>query len=227
MPYLHPSGGPVYHLRAWRYGRVLWRPFHAQVENWLSGWRPRCGHLLLVGPSGGYALDAGFLEKFEHITVLEPDGLARRILSRRFPRMPFRFDSGFDLARPDGFERLARRYPDAAFLFCNLLGQQLVGQARGFQRQTWLSSLAPALAGRSWASWHDLASAQRAPDGREVLRLERGKPLDAVLGHFWRGGELTIHDHECADLVADAPREYTVWTLLPGRFHVVEWLAFP
>jgi hypothetical protein len=195
------------------------------VHAWLAGWRPTETHLVLVGPSGGYALEARFLNRFARVTVLEPDPLARHTLARRFPGIPFRFAADPGLARADGFTRLARRYPDAAFLFCNLLGQSLVGQGADFQRQAWLFGLAHALAGRSWASWHDLASTRRRPDRTEVLRLERGKPLDVVLGYFWRGGELAIHDHECSGLLADAPREYAAWELRPGQYHLVEWLA--
>lgn len=226
MPWLHPSGGLVYHLHAWRYGTTLWPAFHAHVHDWLAGWQPDANHLVLVGPSGGYALDAGFLGRFERITVLEPDGLARHLLSRRFPRSAFRFDTSFNLSRPDGFQRLAQRYPDAAFLFCNLLGQCLVGQASNFDRRAWLSDLAPALKGRSWASWHDLASSHREPDSRASFQLQRAEPLEGVLGRFWRGGELTIHDHECTGIASDAPRRYALWELRPGQYHVVEWLVF-
>lgn len=225
MPWLHPSGGLVYHLRAWRYGKTLWPAFHVQVKDWLAGWHPGADHLVLVGPSGGYALDVGFLNRFGRVTVLEPDALARHILNRRFPRSAFRFDAGCHLARPDGFEQLARRYPDAAFLFCNLLGQHLIGQPSTLDRQAWLSSLAPAMKARSWASWHDLATSHRAPDSRAPFQLQRAAPLEEVLGRFWQGGELSIHDHECTGLVADAPRRYALWALRPGQYHVVEWLA--
>lgn len=225
MPWLHPSGGLVYHLRAWRHGKALWPAFHAQVRDWLAAWQPVADHLVLVGPSGGYALDAGFLARFDRITVLEPDGLARRILARRFPRTTFHFDTGFDLARPAGFDLLARRYADAAFLFCNLLGQHLVGQASGFDRQAWLSRLEPALRGRSWASWHDLASSHRRPGGRAACHFRQAEHLDAVLGKFWQGGELSIHDHECSGLASSHPRQCIIWELRPGQYHVVEWLA--
>jgi len=226
MPWLHPSGGLVYHLRAWRYGGTHWSAFHDRVHGWLSGWRPPESHLVLVGPSGGYALEGAFLQRFGQVTVLEPDPLARSILTRRFPRIPFRFAADPGLARADGFERLARCHPDAAFLFCNLLGQPLVGQGPDFQRQSWLSGLASALAECSWASWHDLASTQRQPDALSHLGMDGAEPLEKVLNRYWQGGELTIHDHECAGLAPDAPREYALWELRPGQYHLVEWLAF-
>lgn len=228
MPFLHPSGGLVYHLRARRYGSTLWPSFHGQVREWLAGWRPAGDHLVLVGPSGGYALDQGFLQGFRRVSVLEPDRLARLILKHRFPGIPFCFDEDPGLARPDGFSRLARRYPCGALLFCNLLGQSPVGQGADFHRREWLAGLAPALAGRAWASWHDLASTHEAPDETGTLRLERAESLESVLERYWRGGgrgELAIHDHECAGLVPEAPREYALWALRPGQYHVVEWLV--
>jgi len=226
MPFLHPSGGAVYHLRAWRYGKTLWPDFHSRVRAWLAAWPPETDHLVLVGPSGGYALDAGFLARFSRLTVLEPDRLACRLLEHSFPHSRFRFDTNFDLAKADGFHLLAKRYPDAAFLFCNLLGQQLVGQEAGFDRQAWLADLEPAIAGRAWASWHDLVSTPRAPDSMEAIGLERAEPLDALLGRYWKGGDLAIHDHESDGLVLEAPRQYAIWALRPGQYHLVEWLAF-
>lgn len=228
MPLLHPSGGLVYHLRAWRYGPSLWSDFHGRVRAWLAGWRPGTEHLVLVGPSGGYALDLRFLQGFPRVTVLEPDRLARVILERRFPGVPFRFDKDPGLARADGFSRLAARYPEGAFLFCNLLGQSPVGQDADFRHRAWLSGLEAALAGHAWASWHDLASTGEPPDETATTRLERAAPLESVLECFWRGERqkpLTIHDHECGGILPDAPREYTVWELRPGRYHVVEWLG--
>ncbi|MEW5769576.1 MAG: hypothetical protein AB1831_04350 [Pseudomonadota bacterium] len=222
MPVLHPSGGLVYHLRAWRHCATLWAPFHVQVRAWLADWRPAATHLVLLGPSGGYALDTAFLARMPRITVLEPDPLARAILRRRFPGTAFRFAPGEGLGRPDGLQRLAAACPDAAFLFCNLLGQRLVGQ--GEARQDWLAGLPAALAGRAWASWHDLASTHRPPDVAEPFTLPRAEPLDEVLAHAWHGGELIIHDHETAGLLPDAPRRHALWTLSPGHYHLVEWL---
>ncbi len=85
MPILHASGGLLYHLRAWRWRRTLWAPFLAQVRRWQTDWRPDARHLVLIGPSGGYAQTRQFLERFPEITALEPDPVARYILARRFP----------------------------------------------------------------------------------------------------------------------------------------------
>ena len=225
MPLFHPSGGLAYHLRAWRYRHTLWHPFHAEVRRWLADWQPQASHLVLVGPSGGYALEGAFLARFSRITVLEPDPVARALLQRGFPWTSFQFESHADLVQADGFQRLAARYPHAAFLFCNLLGQPLLGQGRGQGRQTWLSGLQPALTGRDWASWHDLVSTERMPDQGEPFGLAQAEPLDTLLGRVWQGGELAIHDHEMSGLAPGLPRQYALWPLFPGRFHLIEWFA--
>ena len=229
---LHPSGSLPYHLRAWRRRRSLWAPFHAEVRRWLTDWRPQTSHLVLIGPSGGYALSLQFLERFRRIDMLEPDPLARWILRRRFPQIRFNPQESRYLARPGGFAQLAENYPAAAFLFCNLLGQELQGeelqsQAAGFDRAAWLAELEPALAGRAWASWHDLVSSRRMPERQMHLHLARAQPLDTLLTQWWQGGTLEIVDHATAGLRPDSPRNYAIWHLAPHAWHLIEWLAQP
>ncbi len=222
---LHPSGSLPYHLRAWRWRHSLWAPFHAQVRRWLTDWRPFARHLVLIGPSGGYALTAQFLERFEHIDVLEPDPLARWLLRRRFPNFLFRWHDGRDLPKAGGFSRLAARFPEAAFLFCNLLGQELQGQPADFRRAAWLAELEPALANREWASWHDLASTSRPPDRPPPPAIEQAMPLDRLLAACWEGGELAVIDHDTAGLCPQLPRRYAIWRLSPGSHHLIEWIG--
>jgi len=50
MPLLHPSGGLLYHLRAWRWQNMRWLPFHSEVARWLDAWQPEAAELVLVGP---------------------------------------------------------------------------------------------------------------------------------------------------------------------------------
>jgi hypothetical protein len=235
----HPSGGLIYHGRALRWQRTLWRPFHAAVAQWLAQWlqqwqgtsQHKAEQLVLVGPSGGYALNADFLAHFARLTVLEPDGLARRILQHKFPACRFEMadevtDSPtFKLAQPDGFDHLAQYYPKAAFLFCNLFGQQLMGSTPAhFERQRWLIGLVPAMQGHIWASWHDLASTTRPPDVMGVCHHAQSEALADVLAHYWHGGELEIYDHECSGICPELPRQTAIWQLTAKRYHLIEWL---
>lgn len=222
--FLHPSGGLFYHLRALRHRRALWAPFHDQVGRWLSDWRPPCDRLVLIGPSAGYALPRAFLERFHEIQVLEPDPLARRLLRRRFAGIPLAF-AELDLAAADGPAQLARRYPWSAFLFCNLLGQQLVGSRPDFDRRTWLASLEAALAGRDWASWHELISTEQPPRSLAGFHCARIEALESLCEHYWPGGELTLVDHDTGGLRPWRPRQYALWPLTRRRFHLIEWIA--
>jgi hypothetical protein len=212
-------------MRALLWRRRLWLPFQQRVRRWLTEWRPDCGHLVLVGPSAGYALSLQFLERFTRLSVLEPDPLARWLLRRRFPGVGFAWEESRYLAHDTGFSRLVAAFPDAAFLFCNLLGQELQGRPPGFRRSAWLARLEPALAGHPWASWHDIVSTTRRPAQDPVLRLDGALPLEQLLPQFWPSGELEVHDHETAGLCPQRPRQYAIWHLAPRSFHLIEWIS--
>ena len=221
----HPSGGLIYHLRALRFRRNLWMPFHAHVLRWITDWRPATDQLVLVGPSGGYALSSQFLARFDKVTIIEPDPLARLILRRRFPFASFELDGDSSLAMPGGLGRLAVRHPHAAILFCNLLGQQLIGEPRGFDRRSWLAQLAPALTGQPWASWHDIISTEDKPRHFERLSRPHADPIESVCSHFWSNHELEVHDHNSYGLCPDRARQYAIWAMTPREFHLVEWVS--
>lgn len=158
---LAPSGGLVYHLRALRRRHGLWAPFQRVVASWLAGWQPGRRELVIVGPSAGYALPAGFLRRFERVTALEPDPLARGLLARR----PDAARLGFSAPRlpgtpaPTGLARLAAAHPGQRSLFSNVLGQ-LAAPA-----EDWRRLIARHLSGHAWASYHDVISttAPRSP----------------------------------------------------------------
>jgi hypothetical protein len=180
-------------------------------------WTPPAAHLVLVGPSAGYFLAPAFLARFARITALEPDPLARWLFRRRFPRQPMDWAGALESPL-----LLPRRYPHAAYLFCNLLGQALQGD-----QSDWLSKLAGGLAGKPWASFHEVVSTRRPPDRLAPLALERLVPLEDLLGRFWQGGELEIVDHGTFGLCPEAQRRYAIWPLAPGQTHLVEWLSRP
>jgi hypothetical protein len=211
----HPSGGLVYHWRAARDRNGLWRPFRDQIATWLAEWQPTPRHLVLIGPSAGYTLNPGFLARFDRVSALEPDGLACILLRRRYPAI--RFDFHPALGQP---EALLRQFPGAAYLFCNLLGQAWTSTAA----EQWRPALEAALAGRSWASYHDIVSTTRPPDRTDAIDLAALGDPDDLLERFWVRGELSVDDHGTYGLFPDLPRRYALWQIGPGRFHLIEWL---
>ena len=218
---LDPSGGLVYHLRAARHRHRLWAPFHASVAGWLADWQPERPELLIVGPSAGYALPDGFFTRFAQVTALEPDPLARWLLRRRADAAPLRFDRLDCLAAPDGLARLATRYPDAAILFSNVLGQ-LDAPA-----ESWSALLARHLASHAWASYHDVISTAARPARNAPCTVCPVETLDATLTRFWTDRELEVTDHRSFRLGGRGPFRYAVWAIAPHRNHLVEWAEHP
>ncbi len=214
---LHPSGGLVYHLRALRHRHGLWSDFHRTVTGWLHAWQPERRQLVLVGPNAGHALPAGFLARFDDVVALEPDPLARWWLARRPDAGRLRFLALDCLARPDGFARLASTFPNAAILFSNVLGQLPAPEGN------WSGLLCRHLAEQPWASYHDVASTDRAPQRTTPVTQAGPGDLEATLAHFWHGGTLTVSDHETFQLGGRGPFSYVPWQLAPRRWQLVEW----
>lgn len=219
---LAPSGGLVYHLRALRHRHGLWAPFHRALAGWLAGWQPRRRELVIVGPNAGYALPAGFLLRFERVTALEPDPLARRLLSRRADAGRLAFSRLDCLATPDGLARLAAAHPQAAILFSNVLGQVAA------PADDWHCLIARHLAGHAWASYHDVIStAARPKPGGEPAIITSDQDLETPLARFWPGGTIELTDHETFRLAGDRPHRYAVWQIARRRWHLVEWADKP
>jgi hypothetical protein len=252
--WFNPTGGFGYHVRALLYGRRQWSPFRQEIARWLRAWAPPERELLLVGPSGGYSLDPAFLGAFSRIIAVDIDPLAALVFRLRFGRLlrergvALAWDSRDHLSPgPQGFSlqplcSLVAAHPEAAVLFCNLLGQlPLLGDDRlpdqsdddppegSYER--WLLGLPAALAGRSWATYHDRISG----DGRP-RSLPEGAPVpwspseDLVLHHFApaedRVEKLELLDHRTSVLLRDTPREQFSWEIAPGVFHLIEAFSF-
>lgn len=213
------SGGLVYHLRANQYRSGAWQPFCRTVAGWLADWEPPTQQLLLVGPSGGYSLPAAFLQRFTRIVAIEPDPLARWMLRSRFRGLDFAFAELDCFADLHGPARLAATFPQASILFCNVIGQLLEFTPAG-----WREALPRALAGRAWASYHDVISTSQPPLRNQACEAAPTDSLETVLARFWDGGELALHDHGTFALCGQAGR-YMVWALTPTRHHLIEWQA--
>lgn len=219
---LHPSGGLVWHWRAWRQRR-RWDEFRATLARWLADWQPCRPHLLLVGPSAGHTLPMALLARFASITALEPDPLARWLLRRRAGGVRIRFETALDLADARAFARLAHRYPGHAMLFCNVLGQ--LAPATEDAAARWCGALRDALAGHAWASWHDLVSTATPPRRTAPVLVAGPEPPETTLARFWNGGTLPLVDHGTESLAPDLSRGHVIWPITAGYWHLVEWCA--
>ena len=196
-------------------------PFRDAVAGWLAAWQPPCERLVLVGPSAGHTLPIERMHHFAEIIALEPDALARRWLSRRARGRPLRFERIDVLRGTAPLRPLAEAFPDAAILFCNVLGQvRPPGGGR------WHGPLADQLVGRHWASYHDVVSTTVRPRAGAAARAFADDPLETVLAHFWPGGELALIDHETFRLAGPGhAADYALWQLTPAHTHLIEWVV--
>jgi hypothetical protein len=245
--WLNATGGLRYHLRAWRYRRTLWAPFVRAVSRWLGDWRPAERSLVLVGPSGGYCIDLQFIRRFDNVTVVELDPIARWIFARRArgpldgARTRLAFDSSDYLSPIDGrfslegLRALCERYPSHAVLFCNVLGQlPLLGPdpdedntrvdfVGGFE--WWLRALPEALADRSWASFHDRLSGAVRPSrvlDEGAVAWRSSEALVEALYPQTDRDEDVLNDHRTSELAVDRARVEMLWEIVPSVFHLVE-----
>ena len=229
-----PTGGLFYHLAALRYRKSHWRPFLSRVDEWLTSWNPREKTLVVFGPSAGWTLPKSFLARFDRIVAVEPDPLARFLFARRIGRSArIEFCSRTDLLpwlRADvSGEPLAeflRETGPAAVLFSNLLGQVpllLAPETFEARKKKASESFARALAGRNWASYHDLVSSEREP---EPSPLDRGfdSDIETLAGEIFPAGA-EISDHETAWISKGCRAELAKWRLRPGAWHVIAFVT--
>ena len=178
---LSPTGGLVYHLRAWR-NRQAWGQTRTVVSETTSNWLNSLDHgahadrLILFGPSAGYLMDLEFVlneaSQLKEVLVVEPDPVARAMWSLRWRRLPLKLRRQIRLridARPDHlpwwtvdanhFAQWLTEHGPGAVLFFGLLGQiELLSPSfvrpTSEARQLLIQALRP----RPWASLHDVWS---------------------------------------------------------------------
>jgi len=247
----NPTGGFGYHLRALFRRGGLWAPFVQNLSRWLHTWSPPEAELLLIGPSGGHCLDLAYLARFSRITAVDIDPFApwvfrwraRRLL--REGRTHLTWDARDHLSPgPQGcsiepLRALLAAHPDAAVLFCNILGQlPILGDDRApghtdeaplaGSYEHWLRALPEALGDRSWATFHDRLSGPVPP---HALDEDHPVPWSSseklVQQHYPPTDDptLALLDHRTSGLLRDVPRWQFVWELAPGLFHLIEALS--
>lgn len=212
------SGGFFWHTRAIYRRNRLWKPFRDALERFLSAWQPKTRSLILVGPSAGWCLPTSFLVRFDRITAVDPDLLAPLLFRHLHPEARITawlrddfFHCGADLLT---------REPDAAVLFCNVLGQLRFSGLDEREVVGRIASLAPLLVGRPWASFHEILSGE-TPVTPRALPLAGPPHHEALLRQLGLSGEWL--DHGAGDVLPkNAQRDIVPWRFAPGRIHLVE-----
>lgn len=236
----NPAGGLRYHLRAYRYSERLWQPFRWSLGEWLLGWQPSETTLALFGPSGGYCLQPFLFERFERVICFEPDPLAYALFKRRVARAPLdrrpsleRVAEDHLVSHPERLEPRLASFGPTALLFSNLIGQlPMLVEAAGAppaQRERVRERVRAALAGRSFASFHDRFSGEVRPDLEPPLTADGRADDRALFSAVYHADErddaksLGLFDHDSGGYFPDSlAHAYFSWELEPGQFHLIE-----
>jgi hypothetical protein len=206
----------------------------------LLGWQPSESVLVLVGPSGGYNLQPFVFERFERVVVLEPDPIARWVFARRLrkaplerrPRLEFIAEDHL-VHHPERLLPLLERLGQPALLFCNVIGQIQVlldidAPSAEFARVK--AAVHSAIAGRSWASFHDRVSGSIVPSLENPAVSPQRWSDDEVLSEAYYGSRPSedpeLHDHLTEGFFpAEAPHTYFRWQLDRDSYHLIEAVA--
>lgn len=192
-----PSGGLIYHWRAWR-KQALWKDFTKQIADWLADWNPPVTKLVLIGPSAGYTLPTQFLKRFAQIQAYDLDPLAPFFFRWRHPGIKAKFhrENVFWVNGRLSLEQISSikaRHPGAAFLFTNVLGQILLeGEALESEWNEFLGGVRSLMKGRHWASYHDVFTYE----GGEVIdHLTEGRLSQGLSSRQfrWELSEASTH----------------------------------
>ncbi|MGE3974180.1 MAG: hypothetical protein AB7F59_06615 [Bdellovibrionales bacterium] len=240
LSFYNLSGGLPYHFKALRYSHSLWYNFRYQLKDWLNDWRPQADQLILVGPSAGYFLPDTFLSQFREIIVLDPDPTARILFKYQHPAISIKEWIHEDLLCHwkngvcdwEPFAKTLERFPHAAILFCNVLGQMpLIYKDKIKKHETafsqWQKKIVETLKHREFASFHDLYSGKK-----KFLLPQPGAlipPQQQARFYFNEKDSLlkkeetfSLTDHLTQGLFTHLPRRYFVWSITPKQHHLIE-----
>lgn len=231
----HSTGGWSYHYLSWKYGNKLWRHYKIQVAKLLSNWRPFTENLILIGPSAGYALDASFLQRFQKITVYEVDGLAKYLFSKKFQHSNIVWKGECPIFKPQAdinkaLWAIRSENPNAAILFCNILGQWPLIDPKSEEKLPILLKALNDLYGDSrWASFHDLFSGELK---RQQLNFNHLPELKIPLVELQQIELLAqqldfklLSDHLTFQRMSTSKaKTHFFWPLSPRQLHIMEWI---
>ncbi len=233
------TGGLRWHLRAF-WQRRRWRATTRLIADWLDGTQPASRQLVLIGGSAGWMMSGRWLQRFEHIALVDIDPHAPRLFRFNHGRALRASGTELHFVQADaiaGLDALLAEYPKATLFFDNVLGQHLV-RVRDIERaEAELAGVAARLAGRDWGSVHDLFSGPCDPAARpahpvlsfDAVRDAQGLAVDGLRGTPLHrellaqvGGHPDWMDHLTSELFPVGSRSRLIaWPFLPTYAH---WL---
>lgn len=241
------SGGLGYHWRAQK-SKKLWEDHSSCVNQFLESFWEKLKvsssysqhGVILVGPSGGYSLNASWFLHFENILCIDPDPVAKLLFSKRFQKLAgpkiFWASEALGWSHPKEMQKQINRIcirhswitSNTPIVFCNLLGQLDVS------REEFLASLKLIVQDRPWASYHDwlmdaklLDTGLIEPKVMLAARLNAEK-LALAKEVMTLNPEMNVSVLALDEVARSSLNEretyfsYWNWSLTPSRNHIVE-----
>lgn len=233
------AGGIKYHFRALKYRRTLWDPFRKELDpifrslyqSWISQRTSSESRLIIIGPSGGYAVPQNFISHFSEIIFIDPDPLSFPIFSllHQKPSHPqkriwlrtekiFQQDGNWNV---DWKNSLKQRYPGALWLFSNILGQHKFLYPQNNSREI-LAKFKKVFTGIDTVSFHDRFSGEIKPILPERPHLLPHLSDKEIIEKFYPAGTGVLLDHETSSLGFNYCI-YLSWEIVPEYFHLIEF----
>lgn len=238
---INPAGGLKYHFIAHCHRDNLWAPFIEELNQWLLTLKTQ-EKLLWIGPSAGYCIGEQFLNRFQSIDIIEPDAIARGLLSRKLKKHRHRFLAKKSL-HPHHLDEflsfLESEQQNSFILFSNILGQlpllftkELLTISTLHMKKEWqqqLSDFSQKLDRFAWASFHDRFSTTSKLDAfsgfhspyKKIDRLASSiTPADQIRS-------LRISDHHTDWVAPHLSRQILYWRRTKKHKHIIECVASP
>lgn len=223
------SGGLFYHYLALKYKNSLWSCYKKNLNKLIIDLKFPTEKIILVGPSGGYALDADWVNQFSEVLVAEPDGLALKILSKKIKDFKaIESPVSLDILNCKKFSKHAKTH---TFIFCNLLGQlytiyhDLGGDESSFEQ--WKELLALKLSEINFVSFHDvfsITSKNNLDSGMLTEAKTVSDCLQMIKLNNLGNKMLQLTDHRTEGLFPEArPAKYLFWQMTPQNYHIMEF----
>lgn len=229
-PEANPTGGWLWHCRAWR-RQAAWRPTLLALEDrWLHH-SPRADRLVIVGASAGWMMSPLWLRQFKIIETWDIDPWARWLFARRHGRSLQAANIAWTHHQADAWaqeQAWVHDPSDTLYWFDNVLGQlRFMGpqdQAKARIRQ-----VRQRLPRTRWGSVHDRYSGHLAgaPSLPPEWPSEAGVDLATRQAQAWLqawGAEGNWLDHLTDQVFENGtPVLNLAWAFKPDFGHWLEW----
>ena len=233
------TGGVRWHLRAF-WNRKRCRPTSTLIADWLDGVQPVSRELLLIGGSAGWMMSSRWLQRFEHIRLIDIDPYAPTLFRWNHGRALSLSSTRLEFMQRDAMrdlDAILLEHPRATIFFDNVLGQHVYRVLEFDRAEYELNRIAERLSGRDWGSVHDLFSgpvdSTTLPAKPEFwfdsVQSEHGPSVEGVSGLALHsrlavqvGGKGEWMDHATSGIFSlGTTTRLIAWPFLPGYAH---WL---